>query len=143
MRTIFVLAALAILVVLVLNAPGDKAAQASSSQFAGPQPSEGCVSRVEARPPRNGVDVVTEESDAKAHRLVIPMALLVAIVECPVRPGGGEAPRELRDPAEPSSGATQATSAPTWPEAGRSHHALCAVSTCPPSATERPVLLSP
>lgn len=119
MRTIFALAVAAALVVLVPSAAGREVAQASSGHFVQSQGSGGCVSRIEARAPRTGVDLAMEESDPKAHRLVIPMALLVALVECPAWPGDLRAPREAPDPTRPASGAPQSTLGPTSPEPSR------------------------
>src|SRR5437870_13886563 len=80
MRSILLLTLASALFVLVPSSSALEA-QASSGRVAHSQTSDGCISRVEAREPRRGVDLAVEETDAKGHRLVIPMTLLVAIVE--------------------------------------------------------------
>ena len=139
-RPILVFALASALLVLI---PSSSAlnVQASSGRVVHSEGSDGCVTRVEAREPRRGVDLVVEE--ANGHRLVIPMTLLVAIVECQAWPGALGAPREIPDPASPGSGAAQPAPAPTWPTVIRSHDPWCTISMCSPVATSRPVLLSP
>ena len=142
MRSILVFALASALFVLVPSSSALKA-QASSGRVAHSQTLDGCVTRVEAREPRRGVDVVVEETDAKGHRLVIPMTLLVAIVECQAWPRDLGGPREIPDPAPAGAGAAQPAPAPTWPTVLRSHDPWCTISMCSPAATSRPVPLSP
>ena len=142
MRPILVFALASALFVLV---PSSSAltVQASTGRVVHSEGSDGCVTRVEAREPRRGVDLVVEETDAKGHRLVIPMTLLVAIVECQAWPRDLGGPREIPDPAPAGAGAAQPAPAPTWPTVLRSHDPWCTISMCSPAATSRPVLLSP
>jgi hypothetical protein len=139
-RPILVFALASALLVLTPNSSALNV-QASSGRVVHSESSDGCVTRVEAREPRRGVDLVVEEGNS--HRLVIPMTLLVAIVECQAWPGALGTPREIPDPAPRGSAAAQPAPAPTWPTVTRSHDPWCTISICSPAATSRPVLLSP